>query len=272
MDINIIILLTILVLSIYYLSDSFKSYYPKNIQINHHKDKTGAETDKMFSKMIGDEMMIYVINLEHRIDRLKRIKEELVKINIADDSKNLCVIDAINGKKLDIKQLKNAGYLKYDNRPLRSGEVGCFMSHLDCWVKILESGHPYGLIIEDDAVLTPEFVSRFNEIFDSSLKYNWDIFCLGRRCIKTTYGLDCDKNISLNNDLCIYEIPGYGTYGYIINARSIEKIMSYVFPINVPIDVLLIDLHRDKKINIISTKNNIIKQRNHTDSDTVRIK
>jgi glycosyl transferase, family 25 len=262
MDINTIILLSILVVSIYYLKDSFEPYHQINMQIrNHH----------IYNNDII-EMPIYVINLEHRKDRLKRIKEELSKINLSDESNNLHIINAINGKNLDIKQLKNAGYLKYDSRPLRSGEIGCFMSHLDCWVKILESGQPYGLIIEDDAILTPEFVSRFNEIFDSALEYDWDVFCLGRRCIETTYGSGCKNSISLNNDLCIYEIPGYGTYGYIVNAKSIEKIMSYIFPINVPIDVLLIDLHRDKKINIISTKNNIIKQRNHTDSDTVRIK
>ena len=124
MNINTIILLTILVLSIYYLSDRFESYYPKNKQIEQYH---GMET-----------MPIYVINLEHRKDRLKKIKRELSKINISDESENLHIINAINGKNLDIKQLKNAGYLKYNDRPLRSGEVGCFMSHLDGWVKILE--------------------------------------------------------------------------------------------------------------------------------------
>jgi len=186
-------------------------------------------------------------------------------------SDNLHIIKAVDGNKLNIDQLKQLGYLKFDHRQLRSGEVGCFFSHLLCWVKILESGAEYGLILEDDIIITPTIIDYFDLIFNDALNYDWDICTLGRNCVRKHYGDSCQKGKELNKILWSPEIPGYGTYAYIIKREAILKISKYVFPINKPIDVMLIDLHKNGDIKIIGTKKNIIDHRDLADSDTAKI-
>ena len=66
-------------------------------------------------------------------------------------------------------------------------------------------------------------------------------------------------------------IPGYSTHAYIIKRSAILKLLKLVYPINVPIDTLLINLSRKKEIKIISVINEITKQRNSHDSDTIKL-
>lgn len=215
---------------------------------------------------------ICAINLEHRNDRLINFKNELNKINVNDSNKNLHIIKAVNGEHLNVAKLKNDGYMNFTfNRAMRAGELGCYFSHLMCWEKILETSHPYGMVLEDDAIFINDFDTIFNKLFMNALNYEWDIFILGRNCIKKHYGNECTKGIIIDQQLWYPEIPGYGTFAYIIKREAIFKIFKSVYPINVPIDVLLIDLSMNKNIKIISVTQNITKQRNFKDSDTMKI-
>ncbi|MEX5578002.1 glycosyltransferase family 25 protein [Pseudophaeobacter sp. A-200-2] len=40
--------------------------------------------------------------------------------------------------------------------PLSPGEVGCFLSHRNCWQRILDEGWEYALIVEDDLSVDPD--------------------------------------------------------------------------------------------------------------------
>ncbi len=40
--------------------------------------------------------------------------------------------------------------------PLKTGEIGCFLSHRQIWAEIVRRGLPAAMIIEDDASITPE--------------------------------------------------------------------------------------------------------------------
>ncbi len=214
---------------------------------------------------------ITVINLEHRPERLGMFMKEIEKINIDESNENLHIIKAINGDYLNLKQLKNTGILQPTTRELRAGEIGCYFSHLLCWKKIMQTKYPYGIVVEDDVIPENDFEIKFNHIMDQALEFEWDILLLGKRCIDTHYGDNCMKGINVNKNLWYPKIPGYGTHSYIIKRSGIIKLSKLVYPINVPIDVLLINLVGENKIKILSVKNDLFKQRNTTDSDTIRI-
>lgn len=42
--------------------------------------------------------------------------------------------------------------------PLGRGEIACFLSHRLAWARIVESGHDFGFIAEDDLGLSPSFM------------------------------------------------------------------------------------------------------------------
>jgi glycosyl transferase family 25 len=96
----------------------------------------------------------YLINLEKRPDRLKNFVDNVQKF-LPDIQ--IEKINAVDGSFLDLndKNLKkNVNPWNYKNlgeKTLR-GVIGCCLSHLDCYKKIIESNDRYAIIFEDDCV------------------------------------------------------------------------------------------------------------------------
>jgi len=58
-------------------------------------------------------------------------------------------VSGYNGRKLDpmsVPEYDSTAALKYMGRDLNGGEIGCYFSH----IRALETGAPYGLVLEDD--------------------------------------------------------------------------------------------------------------------------
>ncbi len=64
-------------------------------------------------------------------------------------------------------------------RPLSRGEVGCFMSHVRVWEKIVRSGRA-AVVLEDDAMLDDALFERFLSTPGELLSDHADIVLLGR--------------------------------------------------------------------------------------------
>ena len=79
------------------------------------------------------------INLEISKDRRERmIKDILSKININNKFK-ITKIDA-----------KDGNSFVNNNTFLTKRELGCYLSHRDCWIKIINNNLSCALILEDD--------------------------------------------------------------------------------------------------------------------------
>lgn len=92
----------------------------------------------------------YIINLPKDTDRRVNIFKELNKISCLDPE----MIEAVNGKEQGREKLckrfdfkKSQKYLSGD---IALGEVGCTLSHYECYKKLLASDQNYALIVEDD--------------------------------------------------------------------------------------------------------------------------
>jgi GR25 family glycosyltransferase involved in LPS biosynthesis len=100
-------------------------------------------------------MKIFVINLKTRPDRLQNILHQFEKFNI----KNFEIVEAIDGKSLTTEQLSTV----YDKKsaekitkPLLLTEIGCSLSHINVYHKIIKENKRC-LIIEDDVILSELF-------------------------------------------------------------------------------------------------------------------
>jgi GR25 family glycosyltransferase involved in LPS biosynthesis len=220
-----------------------------------------------------NNMPIFVINLKHRRDRKERVINELEYHKI-----NGVFVEAINGKNLNIDRVYLSQIYKpnYTYRPLRNGEIGCYLSHVACWNLILKSGKPYGLVLEDDVLFVDNFKYLFNDMFDYIIdqknNIEWDIIMLGRRCNKKLFYEDCTAGKEIYKSAFYPSFTGYGTYAYIIKADTIKKLLNTIFPIFKPIDVILIDEQQKKNIKVIAFTKNLVEVNSLYDSDTVRIK
>ncbi len=86
---------------------------------------------------------IYVINLEERPEKWDKISEEFGKYDLI-----LNRVSAINGWK--IPEEKRQELVRYPIRPLRGGEIGCFLSHLSVYQDAAKKEVKAVWICEDD--------------------------------------------------------------------------------------------------------------------------
>ena len=113
----------------------------------------------------------YVINLKDRRDRLENfnynIKNHLPFISIE-------TVDAVHGKDLDYSDPSFLERLDKEHFKLingiSKGEVGCCLSHLKCYYKIINSNDDYAVIFEDDCIFKDEFYKKAANNFFKNLK------------------------------------------------------------------------------------------------------
>lgn len=133
----------------------------------------------MVDKPAVAELPAYVINLDGSEARLASARDQLDCAGIAFER-----VAAFDGRGLRLDQFP--GYdakraLAYMGRPLRGGEIGCYLSHLEAARRFLATEKPFGLVFEDDVCLFPEAP----EILDQLLNWigtrpsDWDMINLG---------------------------------------------------------------------------------------------
>lgn len=101
------------------------------------------------------EIRYYYINLDRAKDRRASAEKQAATFNI-----DLQRIEAIAGKDLDIEKIE-----AYDRKrrlaefavELTANEHACILSHLKALQTFVDSGADYGVIMEDDFVLHPQF-------------------------------------------------------------------------------------------------------------------
>lgn len=127
---------------------------------------------------------VYAINLAERRDRWKRFTNSAA----IHEFKNVRKVAAVNGRTLDGSQeskvsihtryniLRNYRRSHYEIATM--GAIGASMSHIQCWKEFVASGEPLCIIMEDDAMWTPELVERANTLY-ASLPATWGIWTIG---------------------------------------------------------------------------------------------
>ena len=100
-------------------------------------------------------MLKLVINLDRSPDRWAHAKAQLDRVGV-----DALRVSGVDGKLLDKDSIdannETSSYPKkiLCPRPLRAGEIGCFLSHRLCWQRLLDSDENWALILEDDIVLS----------------------------------------------------------------------------------------------------------------------
>jgi glycosyl transferase, family 25 len=154
-----------------------------------------------------------------------------------------------DGGDLTVAALERAGYQLFpwqidsDNpwwsRPLKYGEIGCTLAHLACWQHAVECGtEPFIVILEDDAVLCPDFVGQLLAgLSRIAARQTIDLLYLGR------FPLKPDQPALPG----VVE-PGYShcTFGYLLSRGALGRLLAAGLESTiVPIDEFLPALYCD---------------------------
>ena len=197
---------------------------------------------------------------------------------------------AVDGANIDEHFMQQGGYgvwdkwrqedhsLHFYRREIRKGEIGCALSHINIWKRVVEENLDEVLILEDDA----GFDRHFKYLLKRALKFcrwaaaenKWDLLYLGRNPMTP-------DPIQIRNFI---SVPGfsYCTHGYMVTRSGAEKLLSVGYEQDlIPVDEFLPAMfHQHIRADILerfslaepisayAVTPNIVHQVDYTDSDT----
>ncbi|KAI6173397.1 hypothetical protein M3Y98_01077000 [Aphelenchoides besseyi] len=166
---------------------------------------------------------VYVVNLQRRPERMKRM-ESIMKLLGIDYVR----FNATDGRTLTEKELSDIhvlpGYLDpYHKRPLKRGEIGCFLSHYRIWTEIVTEKLDRVLIFEDDIRFTENSTKILRGMVEDLMKMRdeWDLIYLGRK----KNDANAQEFYVRGHRYLSTVTYSYWTLGYAISQRGAQKLL-----------------------------------------------
>lgn len=173
-------------------------------------------------------MKIYVINLLRSIDRLVAISRQFARLDLSFER-----VEAIDGKKLEPVNLTKDALDSY--KCATQSELACNLSHAKALNLIAHGEDEYGVILEDDAVLSSYCTSFLKDSswvpkgisvikLDVSIKTNW---------------IYSPQTINETHKLYERLTSDYLAAGYLISKEAALVLKQKIYETNILVDVLL---------------------------------
>lgn len=176
-----------------------------------------------------------VINL----DRAKQKYEHFQK-NFQDFPIQPVRVPAVDGKKIDTSNTKlltlrtryDLQRSRYDHRTLATrGAIGCYLSHVSLYKKIVDENLPGMFILEDDAKPLPECYAKMVKALENAPPDADMLFLM--------YNKICKHNMLPYNEypdwVRIQDIM-FGTMAQFVTRKGAQTLLKYCFPIEMQID------------------------------------
>lgn len=176
----------------------------------------------------------YVVSLKDELSRRKSIEKQLDRLDI-----KFHFIDAVDLR--DISHDIVATHIKVDTlssikREMTKGEVGCALSHLECYRNFISSSNSdWAWIIEDDASLDNLNSKIIGDLLTSVNYLDVDVLILGYSKLSKDnesifYKMEPLSKLTQSGDILIgmpWRNWTCGTVSYCIRRSSAEKMLAY---------------------------------------------
>ena len=175
---------------------------------------------------------IYVINLDVSAHRWKQVQEVLGKQQIVATR-----VSAVDGRSMTQADLLLSGVslrttlslVKPPKAPRchhwvidAKGAIGCTLSHAVAWRRIIATGSPYAVVLEDDAVVHINFCAHLTQLTANNL-YGCDLMLL-----TAPFG-ERDRPGAFVGEFT-------GTAGYCLSQQAAQVLLRHAYPIEQHVD------------------------------------
>lgn len=180
-------------------------------------------------------MKAYVINLDRRPDRLVRFRDVADRLGFGFER-----IPAVDGNAPELQERAAKLPLGWRKQKMGPYTLACFESHRQAWCRLLDSGEPYALIMEDDVILAEDFGDLVNETVPGGTWIPPDCDILRLETFRIMIHID-RKPVSHAFGRGIHRLRGrtLGTAACIITARAARFLLQETEDIREPVDVVL---------------------------------
>ncbi|KAL1456412.1 hypothetical protein WDU94_001143 [Cyamophila willieti] len=124
----------------------------------------------------------------------------------------------------------------YHKRPMKKGEIGCFLSHYKIWNDVIDKNYDIVMVLEDDV----RFESFFRQKLVAILKElrtlpSWDLIYLGRKKLS-----EKPEILVPGSRYLVDASYSYWTLGYLLSSQGARKLTN-ARPLNnmLPVDEFL---------------------------------
>jgi glycosyl transferase family 25 len=182
---------------------------------------------------------LYIINSDKALERKDFMIQQLESVQ----GIGVEFVSAIIGKDLDsFTQKLFANKIKCSHPEITweitSGEVGCYLSHLEVYKRISndESQNNWFVILEDDAIISDDFISIVSNpsLMNKINKSRYDLVVIGFDTGKTlSYNgpsnryLHSIKKISRSVNIGYPKYNHYGSFAYMLNRDAARKLLKF---------------------------------------------
>lgn len=170
-------------------------------------------------------MKTFVVNLKRSLDRRKYMQALLKDFPYPWE-----FFEAVDGREIkNLSEVYNeTKAIHFSGKALTRGEVGCALSHLDIYKKMIDENIDKALILEDDIILEKKFLELITVL--NKKKLHNDVILLGQSDDKAIIKFFGEK-ITDKYKLLQVVHSGYGTYAYMIDIEAAKKIIKFNTPI-----------------------------------------
>lgn len=194
---------------------------------------------------------IFIINLDKDVERLSNAYKQLDKYEF----KNYEKFTGIYGKQLSIDEI-NDNTTTIGKLFASRSMIGCALSHIRIWEKIVKENINLSLILEDDFICKDDFKNKLNNVLLKAPK-DYHIIYLSSCLIQNKY-----LKFYNINDYFYKQIFVVQTLSYIITLEGAKRLLKYINKVTYHIDIDICfksNIHY-KDINIISVKDPLVYQ------------
>ncbi|MBQ0956000.1 glycosyltransferase family 25 protein [Serratia symbiotica] len=174
----------------------------------------------MESKKLNSKTKVYIINLPEHKDRLELMTKQMENLDIPFE-----IIVGFDGEK--IKDEEMFIFRRDISCAVTKGEVGCALSHLKAYRKLIDSNNEVALVIEDDVIIPSNLRNIINDIVKRNDKEKRLVTLLSKvnkYINKPVYELS-------NGQKVFRTIDATFAHGYIINRSAARKLLEKLLPV-----------------------------------------
>ncbi|MGI6353587.1 MAG: glycosyltransferase family 25 protein [Lentisphaeria bacterium] len=184
-------------------------------------------------------MKVFVINLDRDIERMKAAEDQLRRLHVEFER-----ISAVDGKELSIEeQKKSVNSFRWKcavGRPFTLGEIGCALSHIALYHRVVEEKLPLACVLEDDVILDERFPKVLSDLMNLFDEKKPQVFLLSNH--SDSQGQLGDGYIGYMTPANVYDtslkrISGdMFAEGYVVTYEGAKALLKMNYPIITPCD------------------------------------
>lgn len=170
---------------------------------------------------MNSNMKIYIVNLEKDVERKASIKAQLDDLNLDYE-----FISAVYGKNLSQEEISRLSP-DFEKTSLTLPELGCALSHINIYKRIVENNDSVALILEDDIKINRDIIDIIKYISENNNSNKANVIILGK---VNEYIDHFKKRINKKYSIAT-AIDSSGTYCYCVNTLAAKKLLQFLQPV-----------------------------------------